>query len=49
MKELVNTEAKDLLSSFKNRFWMLAKNFVEENEGESKEAHGGGMRKCKKQ
>ena len=30
-------------------FWRLVKNFVEgENKGESKETHGGGMKKCKK-
>ena len=50
VKELVNTEAKNLWGSFKDGVLRLVKNFVErENKEESKEAHGGGMRKCKKQ
>ena len=50
MKELVNTEAKDLWGLFKDGFWRLVKNFVErENENVIEKAHGGAMRKCKKQ
>ena len=50
MKELVNTEAKDLWSSLRLGFWRLVKNFVERKTKEgSKETHGGGMRKYKKQ
>ena len=31
-------------------FWRLVKNFLKgENKGGSKKAHGGGMKKCKKQ
>ena len=50
IKKLINTEAKDLWGSFKD--WVLEtyKKFVEkENERASKEAHAGGMKKCKKQ
>ena len=49
VKELVNTEAKDLWSSFKMGFWKLVKNFVEkENKVGSKEAHDCEIRKCKR-
>ena len=48
---------KETKEKFKNKvkelaveFWRLVKNFVKrENEGGSEEAHGGGIRKCKKQ
>ena len=49
VKELVNTE-KICGVHLRMGFWRLVKNFMErENEGGSKEAHGGKMRKCKKQ
>ena len=49
VKELVNTE-KICGVHLRMGFWRLVKNFMErENEGGSKEAHGGEMRKCKKQ
>ena len=49
VKELVNTKAKDLWVSFKDGVLRACKELCGKNEGGSEDAHGGGMRKCKKQ
>ena len=48
MKELVSTEAKDLGVHLRMGFGGLRRTLWKKTK-ESEEAHGGGMRKCKKQ